>query len=194
MITPFNFISQVLIHPGLNNSGDLHWQTQWERLFPSFVRIQQTEWDKPICSDWIETIDKTVMQYEPKNVILVGHSLACAAIAFWARRYQRVIKGALLVAPSDTEADSYPEGTTGFVPMPLNKLPFPSIAVVSSNDVYVTEERAKQFAQAWGSALVNIGNAGHINSNSNLGNWEEGLRLLEQLDRSTNTHPIQHRN
>jgi predicted alpha/beta hydrolase family esterase len=66
--------------------------------------------------------------------------------------------------------------------MPLNKLPFPSITVMSSNDVYVTIDRAKEFSTAWGSELINIGNAGHINADSNLGFWEFGLELLDRLD------------
>ena len=87
-----------------------------------------------------------------------------------------------MVAPSDTEAPSFPNGTTGFIPMPLQDLPFPSIAVISSNDFYVSTERAEKFASAWGSEIVNIGEAGHINSDSALKNWEQGLGLLTILD------------
>jgi len=170
----------VFILPGLNNSGPQHWQTRWEEEY-GFIRIEQKEWDTPACKDWINTIDAVVTQHPPEQVILVGHSLACCTIVHWARKFNRVIKGALLVAPSDVEAPSYPPGTTGFKPMPLYKLPFPSITVASSNDPYVTIERAQQFAQAWRSWLVNIGDAGHINSASNLDLWPEGMALLQQL-------------
>jgi hypothetical protein len=61
------------------------------------------------------------------------------------------------------------------------RLRFPSIVVASSNDPYVTLPRAKTFATAWGSEFVMIGEAGHINSAGGLGNWEEGLRLLNIL-------------
>jgi predicted alpha/beta hydrolase family esterase len=74
------------------------------------------------------------MQHDLNNVILVTHGLANITVAAWAKKYNLKNKGALLVAPSDTEADSYPPGTTGFIPMCLNKLPFPSIAVVSEDD------------------------------------------------------------
>jgi len=87
-----------------------------------------------------------------------------------------------LVAPSDTEADTYPEGTSGFTPVPLIKLPFKSITVASSNDYYVTAERAKLFANSWGSELVEIGDTGHINLASGFGEWPQGLELLKQLD------------
>ncbi|GAB3931794.1 hypothetical protein GCM10028804_44960 [Larkinella terrae] len=122
------------------------------------------------------------MDGAPAEVLLVGHSLACSTIAYWAQTFNRPIKGALLVAPSDTEAESYPPGTTGFAPIPLSKLPFPSIVVASINDFYVTLERATLFAQSWGSKLVNIGAAGHINVNSGHTDWPEGLRLLQELE------------
>ena len=70
----------------------------------------------------------------------------------------------------------------GFSPIPLIKLPFPSIVVTSTNDFFVTVDRAKQFAEAWGSEFVNIGEAGHINVASGFGDWDEGLEILKKLD------------
>jgi predicted alpha/beta hydrolase family esterase len=176
------FQSTILIQPGLGNSGPQHWQSLWEKEF-NFPRIEQKEWETPVCADWIATINDYVSKYDPQNVILVGHSLACTTIAYWAQQYDVIIKGALLVGPSDTEADTYPPGTTGFKPVPLIRLPFPSIVVASTNDYYVTLDRAKQFADSWGSELVNIGDAGHINVLSGFGEWNVGLELLKTLDK-----------
>jgi predicted alpha/beta hydrolase family esterase len=170
----------IFILPGLFNSGPQHWQSYWEQEH-GFTRIDQKDWETPVCEHWINTIDAVVTQYPLDQVILVGHSLACCTVVHWANTFNRVIKGALLVAPSDVDAPNYPPGTSGFQPMPLNKLPFPSITITSSNDEYVSIERAQQFAAAWGSRLVNIGAYGHINSSSNLGSWPEGLALLKQL-------------
>ncbi|GGA91271.1 RBBP9/YdeN family alpha/beta hydrolase [Puia dinghuensis] len=168
------------ILPGLNNSGPQHWQTRWEELY-GFTRIQQQDWDTPVKDDWIHTINEVIAPFPPDQVILIGHSLACATIAHWANRYQRAIKGALLVAPSDVEAPSYPPGTEGFTPMPLQPLPFPSLVVASDNDYYVTPERATRFATQWGSRYMSIGNRGHINAASGLGDWPEGYKLLQTL-------------
>jgi uncharacterized protein len=175
------FKSDVLILPGLGNSGELHWQTLWEKKF-GFERVQQHEWETPVKNEWINKIDKCVLKYNQSKVILVGHSLACCTIVYWAQQYQRNIKGALLVAPSDTEAKSYPPGTTGFKPMPEFKLPFPSIVIASANDPYVEMDRAKHFASNWGSELYSIGDAGHINAASGHGEWNEGLAYLKTLD------------
>lgn len=177
----YTFGATVLILPGLNNSGEEHWQTLWEKQF-GFTRVEQRDWDTPVCSDWIETLDKRIRSLNTPDIILVGHSLACCTVGYWTKQYDRKIKGALLVAPSDTEAASYPSGTTGFTPMPLNKLRFPSVTVTSTNDYYVTTDRARHFANAWGSELITIGEAGHINTASGFGAWPQGLEYLKKLD------------
>ncbi len=41
--------------------------------------------------------------------------------------------------------------------------------------------RAEYFAKNWNSDFINIGKLGHISSDSNIGEWEEGLRILESL-------------
>ena len=176
------FKSNILILPGLGNSGEGHWQSIWQERF-GFERIEQSSWDAPVASDWIAAIDEEVIkQPSLSEIILIGHSLACTAIAQWAATYDRKIKAALLVAPSDTEAESYPEGTVGFKPMCLQKIAFPTTVIASSNDFYVTPQRAAFFAYSWGSKLVDIGEAGHINVSSGFGEWNEGLRFLEELD------------
>jgi len=171
---------KIFTIPGLYNSGPQHWQTHWEKEF-GFTRIEQKDWETPVCKDWLQTIDTVVTQYPLNEVILIGHSLACCTIVRWAQQYDRIIKGALLVGPSDVDASSYPPGTTGFAPMPLYKLSFPSIVIASSNDEYVSIKRAKEFADNWGSELVNAGDLGHINSSSDLGNWPFGISQLQKL-------------
>ena len=175
------FQSTILIIPGLGNSGPRHWQSLWEKQF-NFTRVEQKEWDAPVCADWIENINDEVKKHNPTEVILVGHSLACSTIAHWAQKFKVQIKGALLVGPSDTEAETYPPGTTGFAPVPLIQLPFKSIVAASTNDYYVKFDRAKLFADSWGSKLVNVGEAGHINVASGFGEWGEGLEILKRLD------------
>lgn len=177
-----SFQSTVFILPGLGNSGEKHWQTLWEKEF-GFTRVNQDEWDSPECSVWAKRLYEVVSKSDLSKVILVGHSSACALVAYWAEKYHRKIKGALLVGPSDSEADSYPKEPTGFSPMPLNKISFPTIVVASTDDFYVSSDRATYFAECWGSELVFVGAKGHINSASNLGLWEEGLELLKKLDR-----------
>ena len=55
--------------------------------------------------------------------------------------------------------------------------------VASENDEYVTIERARMFAEAWGSMFFDVGRKGHINALSNLGEWEEGRALLKEFEK-----------
>jgi predicted alpha/beta hydrolase family esterase len=175
------FKSTIFSVPGLGGSNDTHWQTLWEDKF-GLIRIHQMNWSTPVCDEWIKTIDRTVLQYDPGKVILVGHDLGCLAIAFWYGKFQRKIKGALLVAPRDTEAEASPSGATGFSPIPLSGWPFQSTVVASSDDPFLQLERAALFAGSWGGRLINIGKAGHINPDSGYGEWNDGVEILRDLD------------
>ncbi|MBT9484357.1 MAG: alpha/beta hydrolase [Sediminibacterium sp.] len=170
-----------LIVPGLGNSGAEHWQTYFENSGDNFFRINQQEWDSPICEEWIKTIDQKVIEFDLSTVILIGHSLGCSTIAHWSIKYNRQIKGALLVAPSDLEAPQYTFPAVGFTPISITKLNFKSIVVASTNDPWVSLERAKLFAESWGSDFINIGEAGHINAASGHTNWDEGMRILNTI-------------
>jgi predicted alpha/beta hydrolase family esterase len=174
-------MTNYLIVPGLGNSGPEHWQTYFQNSGDNFYRIQQQEWDAPTCEDWITTIDQKVSELDLSTVVLVGHSLGCSTIVHWAKKYKRLIKGALLVAPSDLEAPHYTFPATGFAPIPLDKINFKTIVVASSDDVWVSLERAQLFAISWGSEFINIGNAGHINAASGHTNWDEGMSILKTL-------------
>lgn len=167
--------------PGLGNSGPEHWQTYFENKGNNFYRINQHDWDAPTCEQWIETIDKKVLEFDLSTVVLIAHSLGCSAIAHWATKYKRQIKGALLVAPSDLEAPQYTFPATGFAPIPLGKINFKTIVVASADDIWVSLERAKFFANNWGSEFINIGNAGHINVSAGFTNWDKGIEILKVL-------------
>ena len=172
--------ASVLIVPGLYDSGPEHWQSYWERTRGDCRRVKQRDWETPARGDWVATLDDAVGEFRSPPV-LVAHSLGCCTVAHWARTTRRRARGALLVAPSDVEAPSYPTGTVGFAPMPLERLPFPAIVVASDDDEFVSPARAAAFAHAWGARLVQIGKAGHLGSASGLSAWLDGQRLLEEL-------------
>ena len=168
----------VLTLPGLWNSGPQHWQTHWERKYPRWTRIAHRDWDSPECGEWVAELDAAIAACE-RPPLLAAHSLSCTLVARWAASNSRLkIAGAFLVAPSDVDAPSYPKEPVGFGPMPMAPLPFPTMLVASSNDEYVSLERARSFASAWGSQFIDIGAAGHINGASGYGEWPQGEQLL----------------
>src|SRR3990172_9398424 len=173
-------LEPVLLLPGLHDSGADHWQTLWLAAHPRFRRVEQLDWATPLCADWMANLDAAVAE-AGRDALLVAHSAACALVAHWAAAHGRQIRGALLVAPSDVEASTYPEGPVGFAPMPLGRLPFASTVVASTEDPYVSLHRAKLFAKSWDSRFVVIGAAGHINAAAGLGAWPAGLELLAEV-------------
>ena len=167
-----------LILPGYGNSDENHWQTYFEKQLPNSFRIQQKSWGKPICDDWVNTIEENINKFNPASVVLVSHSLGGIAIAHWANRFSTKIKGAFIVAPPDLENSYLDLSLESFNPIPLHKFTFPSTVIGSTNDHWATVQRTKTFADHWGSELMYIGDAGHINTTSGYGPWEEGLELL----------------
>jgi predicted alpha/beta hydrolase family esterase len=177
----------ILTVPGLWNSGPQHWQTHWEAKHPNVTRVLQRDFDHPNRDEWVRTLDAAVRACaEPP--ILASHSLGCSLVGQWVKDTGgQGVRGAFLVAPSDVEAPGYPEEGRSFLSMPLVRLPFPSMVVASTNDEYVSVERARQFAEAWGARIVFIGDAGHINGNSGHGPWPEGEEMLFAFARAQRT-------
>ncbi|MBE8723593.1 RBBP9/YdeN family alpha/beta hydrolase [Flavobacterium hungaricum] len=172
----------LLIIPGLGDSGEKHWQTFWHQKFKNSIRVVQDNWDEPVREEWLARLNENILKLD-KPTVLVAHSLAVSLVLHWAEKYNNPnIIGAFLVAPADVDSPEHtPESIRNFSPMPLYKLPFPSVVVASENDPYSLFERKKYFAQQWGSDFVNVGKQGHINSDSDLKYWEEGQEILSDF-------------
>jgi predicted alpha/beta hydrolase family esterase len=85
------------------------------------------------------------------------------------------------VAPGDPETEIGQSNFPSFAPVALQRLPFKSIVVASTDDPFTRFERARAFAQGWGSECIDYGPRGHINAESGLGDWPEGRALLARL-------------
>ncbi|CAH2399808.1 alpha/beta hydrolase [Mesorhizobium escarrei] len=68
-----------------------------------------------------------------------------------------------------------------FAPMPLKRLPFPTLVVASPTDPRVTFDQATAFAAAWGADLADAGDLGHMGNETHLGLWPAGLLMLGRL-------------
>ena len=170
----------VLLLPGRGNSDAQHWQSLWEAAHPNFHRVLQDEWEHPDCAAWRQRLEAAVAARGP-GTVLAAHSLGCLLAAHWAAQSRGRVKAALLAGVPDPSRPTFPPGLTGFAPVPMQPLPFASIVVASTNDPYGRWEHSRDCAAAWGSRLVTIGAAGHINTSSGFGPWTQGLALLEEL-------------
>ncbi len=170
----------VLLVPGIDNSGPEHWQSRWEAQRDGYRRVPQRDWENPLCSEWMDSLELAVRRAGPRTVI-AAHSLGCLLTVHWLARTRLQIGGALLVAIPDPDGLNFPSRASGFAPVPQQRLPCPGTVVASADDPYGDLEFARACAAAWGCRFVNIGRAGHINATSGLGDWNEGHRWLEAL-------------
>ena len=174
----------VLILPGWLGSGPAHWQMRWAHLYGDTV-VEQHDWQQPLRGDWLARLDEVVADSPggERSLVLVAHSLGCILVAAWAAvsRHTGRIRGALLVAPGDVERPDLPPVLQRWAPIERRTLPFASVLVGSQNDPYCSAEKAQALAAAWGSRWVDLGEAGHINAESGLGDWPEGRALLLDL-------------
>jgi len=171
----------VLVLPGYGDSGPEHWQSLWQASGSTFRRVAQRDWLMPERAEWLAALDREIAAC-PAPPVLMAHSLGCALVAHHVKAGGRAVRAALLVAPADVEMVAMVlESVQSFAPMPLVTLPFPSIVVASTDDPYVAPARAETFARAWGSRVVTLTGAGHINTDSGFGAWPQGRRLLDEL-------------
>ena len=167
----------ILIIPGLGGSGPDHWQSRWEAKLSTARRVEQHNWDSPRLEDWTGRIIAAV-EGARRPVLLLAHSLGVTAVVHAAPNLPAgVVRGAFLVAPP---ADSVlvEAAGPGFTPLPRAPLPFPSVLVASRNDPFAPYEESEEISYAWGSRLLDAGEAGHLNMDSGHGPWPEGLMSL----------------
>lgn len=173
----------TLVLPGLNGSGPGHWQRHWLDEVEDTVLVEQDDWTRPDLDAWLARAAEAV-EKNP-GAFLAAHSLgAILSVHLAILRPDLPIAGLLLVAPADVDRHVRTRrGLAGFAPLPQRPLGRPAIVVASRNDPWMTFSRAKIYADMWEAGLVDIGNAGHINAESGLGHWREGLDLLDRLRR-----------
>jgi uncharacterized protein len=181
----------VLIVPGLRDHVDAHWQTLLTadleargRKVRTVPPMGRTDLD---CATKVAAIEREAQAVEGPLVI-VAHSGGIVMLAHWARQTRRPVLGALLAAPPDFERPM-PEGyptveqldASGWLPVPRERLPFPSIVAASRNDPLADYERVAQMARDWGSRLVDLGDVGHLNPASGFGPWPRAEEFIEEL-------------
>lgn len=173
-------MTHFIILPGSGGSGPAHWQSRWESANPAMRRFQPSSWDLPGFTDWLAALEAAVIA-APGPPVLVAHSLSCLLIAHWQKISQRAVRAALLVGVPDPASAVFPGYGMAFAKIPEGRLRFASLVVTSTDDPYGSADYAQARATQWGSRIAVIGPFGHINADSGLGDWPEGLALLEGL-------------
>ena len=165
---------RVLIVPGLHNSEPQHWQSHWQRLYPGFERVEQDDWEHPRLETWSARLDQARAR-DSRPTLIVAHSFGCLTAAHSVGRDPGVVAGMLLVAPADPDKFGVAQV------LPRAALACPSILIGSTNDPWMRAGNAALWAARWGSRFIDAGALGHINAESQLGDWPFGLRQLQAL-------------
>jgi len=165
---------RVLTLPGLYGSGADHWQSRWEAAHPWFERVEQDDWYTPDLPRWAGKLEQALSASD-KPVLIAAHSFGCLATVHAATRGAKNIIGALLAAPADPDKFGLAEMLSE------RALAFPAIVLGSTTDPWMTHERAQYWAGQWGALYRCLGAVGHINAETGLGDWPEGLALLGSL-------------
>src|SRR5688572_9584534 len=163
--------STVLIVPGLREHVPEHWQTLLSAQLPRVRTVPPLEHDKLSRAARVDALDRELRAIDGP-VVLVAHSAGVMMVAHWAHsaRGDCPVKAALLATPADVEQPfpaPYPSThvlrANGWLPIPRQRLPFPSLLAASRNDPLCTIARAQEFARDWGSELLDLGEVGHLN-------------------------------
>lgn len=177
----------VLIVPGLRDESPDHWQTLMTARLPRAVSVKPMGRDNVDLRPRLEAIEAAAAAIRGP-LVLIGHSAGCIMIARWALETRRAVIGALLAAPPDLEIPmpaGYPAlealRAGGWFPIPRRKLPFASLVGASRNDPLARFDRVVELAEAWGSALVDLGDVGHLNPASGYGPWPRAEELVAEL-------------
>jgi predicted alpha/beta hydrolase family esterase len=167
--------------PGIFGSDANHWQTRWEQKY-GFKRIEQDNWNPPVYHIWEQRLLEYINRNpQPKSHILVAHSRGCLLTIKALHIIQPFIKGIFLVAPPDLRNDAQLSQFNTFDTIPLHRLNIPGYIVYSENDRYASPAFAERLGRIWGFKASNVGQRGHINSKSRLGDWDEGYELFREF-------------
>jgi predicted alpha/beta hydrolase family esterase len=162
--------------PGLHGSEGAHWQSWLERQFSRSLRVEQANWDAPDLALWAQAV-RELLAKERGPFVLAAHSFGCLATAHAIQQGVRAadIAGVLFVAPASPKKFEFP-GT-----FDAHRLGVSSILIGSETDPWMPLADAREMARHLGSAFVNLGDAGHINTAAGFGPWPRAKYFVDTL-------------
>lgn len=177
---------KFLFLPGYQGSGPSHWQRFWHDSFAHSTWVEDQDFSKPRKKRWLDNLARAIAGAED-SVFLIAHSLACHQVAHFVQSQNPLLEkitGALLVAPPDPSRPIFPQEALDFCPMAKTPFPFESLVIASENDPYGSSAFAKESCRFWQADFINAGELGHINADSSIADWPQGLQLLQQWSKS----------
>lgn len=167
---------RLLVIPGLNDSGPAHWQTWLQAHFGRrALRVEQEDCANADLARWSQRIEMTLARHPDSRWVAVAHSFGCLALLRHLAQGGEGVMSALLVAP----ADPAKFGVAG--QLPHARLAIPSVVLASETDPWMTFDAVSSWARVWGSQLISLGDAGHINTEAGFGPLPQAKSLVEAM-------------
>ena len=165
----------LLLYGWMGNS-ESHWQT-WlaselaeagqEVFYPEFPNP-----DHPKLEEWMETLEEVMEGLDPKNLIVLGHSLGNTLWMHYLKKHPKIrIKKGYLVAPPLNPCDP---AIDNFFPVPKITIQNPEdyLIIHSDNDPYIPKEDFEVLKKELNLPAKLIQSAGHLNPKAGYGKWK----------------------
>ncbi len=170
---------RLLILHGWGGSDYPHWQAHLAAEVAknygtvSFPLIQHPHY--PNRNRWMKQVRQILEAFKPDTVVC--HSLA-NTLWFWLCEEDIApVERLFMVSPPSLHTDEQTIKTFFPCPMPETLKAKEAQIFVSDNDPWITTQEAEGIAQHYNIPVTILHNAGHINTDSGYGKWEE----IEQL-------------
>lgn len=176
---------KILILHGWGGSDYPHWQS-WlaGELAKDYGQVCFPLLDNPhfpTKKRWVEQVKEILCEFKPDVVIC--HSMANS---LWFHLCEEgeiaEVQRLLMVAPPRLDLKLDTIKTFFPVPIPKNLFAKEAMMVTSTDDPYMTQDEALSLQQALEVQMKVIENAGHINADSDYGEWPWVLEWIREKD------------
>ena len=175
---------RVLLLHGWGGSNYPHWQSwiagEIAKDYGCVYFLKFSDFDKPKYEVWMQELKTALKEFKPD--IVVCHSLANTLWFHYClnNTLEQNLQKLYLVAPPslDCTIKELSEFFPARLPATLNAAN--TLLITSTNDPYMRQNEARELQKKLGIEMKVLENAGHINADSDLGEWNWMLQELQQ--------------
>lgn len=173
-------MTRFLLVPGRGKPRRGHWQQRLADTHPDYRWAPEPTGPPFLLEERVTTLHEAVSAAD-EPAVLIAHSAGCLTTVVWAARHTGPVRGALVVAPPHVDPEHSPDLDAATLAAFRRRLPFPAVLVASRTDPWSTFEQFERYAEDWGAELVDLGDAGHVDTASGYGPWPDVERLVATL-------------
>ena len=173
--------TKVLLLHGWGGSDFPHWQSwlagEIAKNYGTLSFIKLGDFEFPEKKEWMNTLKKEMQEFKPD--VVVTHSLGSILWLHLCNEEEiEPVQKLYLVAPPRLECKI--KELSSFFPLkaPKNLYAKEALLITSNTDPYISPTEAKKLQQQLNIEMKVLDDAGHINAQSNYGEWPWILKEL----------------